>query len=199
MAQRPEARRVLLVSGGVSGTAREILKYGVPAVDYVELDPLILVLGRRYVPANLADGRIRVINTDGRLFVKQTPEKYDVVIIDVPAPATAQLNRFYTVEFLAEVKRVLARDGVVGFALGQYENYVSPELARMLSSACLSAKQSFRNVLAIPGGRVFFLASDGPLYANIAARIEQRHVKTKLVNRHYLDGTASAFRKPFVW
>ena len=29
MAQRPEARRVLLVSGGISGTAREILKYGV--------------------------------------------------------------------------------------------------------------------------------------------------------------------------
>ena len=33
---------------------------------------------------------------------------------------------------------MLARDGVVCFALGQYENYVSPELARMLSSACLS-------------------------------------------------------------
>ena len=174
MAQRPEARRVLLVSGGISGTAREILKYGVPAVDYVELDPLILALGKRFLPANLADGRIRVINTDGRLFVKQTPERYDVVIIGVPAPATAQLNRFYTAEFLAEVKRVLARDGVVCFALGQYENYVSPELARMLSSACLAVKQSFRNVLVIPGGRVFFLASDGPLYADIAARIEQR-------------------------
>ena len=90
----------------------------VQAVDYVELDPLILALGKRYLPANLADGRIRVINTDGRLFVKQTREKYDVAIIDVPAPATAQLNRFYTVEFLEEVKRVLARDGVVCFALG---------------------------------------------------------------------------------
>jgi spermidine synthase len=160
----------------------------------VELDPLIPALGQRYVPASLADGRIRVINTDGRLFVKQTPEHYDVVIIDVPAPATAQLNRFYTVEFLAEVKRVLARDGVVGFALGQYENYVSPELARMLSSACLSAKQSFRNVLTIPGGRVFFLASDGPLYADIAARVEGRHIKTRLVNRHYLDGMLTADR-----
>jgi spermidine synthase len=194
MAQRPEARRVLLVSGGVSGTAREILKYDVPAVDYVELDPLILALGQRYVPANLADGRIRVINTDGRLFVKQTPEHYDVVIIDVPAPATVQLNRFYSVEFLAEVKRVLARDGVVGFALGRYENYVSPELARMLSSASLSAKQSFRNVLAIPGGRVFFLASDGPLSADIAARVEARHIKTRLVNHHYLDGMLTADR-----
>jgi spermidine synthase len=194
MAQRPEARRVLLISGGISGTAREILKYKVGAVDYVELDPLILALGRRYLPANLADGRIRVINTDGRLFVKQSKDSYDVVIIDVPAPATAQLNRFYTAQFLSEVKRVLAKDGVVSFALGQYENYVSPELARMLSSACLAAKQSFRNVLAIPGGRVFFLLSDGPLHSDIAARIEQRQIKTKLVNRHYLDATLTPDR-----
>jgi spermidine synthase len=194
MVQRPEARRVLLVSGGISGTASEILKYDVQGVDYVELDPLALELGKRYLAANLADRRIRVINTDGRLFVKQTSEKYEVAIIDVPAPATAQLNRFYTVEFLAEVKRVLAKDGVVGFSLGRYENYVSPELARMLSSACRSAKQSFRDVLVIPGSRVFFLASDGPLYADIAGRIEQMHIKTKLVNRHYLEGMLTADR-----
>jgi spermidine synthase len=187
MSQRPEARRVLLVSGGISGTAREILKYPSAAVDYVELDPLVLELGRRYLPANLADRRIRVINTDGRLFVKQTREKYDVAIIDVPAPSTAQLNRLYTAEFLAEIKGILARDGVVSFALGQYENYVSPELARMLSSARLSLQRSYHNVLVIPGSRVFFLASDGPLSADIASRIEARHITTRLVNRHYLD------------
>jgi spermidine synthase len=194
MVQRPVAGRVLLVSGGISGTAKEILKYDVRAVDYVELDPLILALGKRYLPASLADGRIRVINTDGRLFVKQTTEKYDVAIIDVPAPATAQLNRFYTAEFLGEVKRVLEADGVVCFALGRYENYVSPELARMLSSACLSLKKSFHNVLAIPGSRVFLLGSDGPLSADIADRIEQRHIKTRLVNRHYLEGMLTADR-----
>jgi len=187
MAQRPEAHRVLLVSGGISGTAREILKYPGATVDYVELDPMVLELGRRFLPENLADSRIRVFNTDGRLLVKAASERYDVAIIDVPAPSTAQLNRFYTVEFLAEVKRVLTPDGVVSFALGQYENYVSPELARMLSSARLSLQRSYRNVLAIPGSRVFFLASDGPLFANIAARIEARHITTRLVNRHYLD------------
>ena len=187
MSQRPEARRVLLVSGGISGTAREILKYPSATVDYVELDPLVLELGRKYLPANLADRRIRVINTDGRQFVKQTREKYDVAIIDVPAPSTAQLNRLYTAEFLAEIKGILAPDGVVSFALGQYENYVSPELARMLSSARLSLQQSFRNVLVIPGSSAFFLASDGPLSSDIAARIEARHITTQLVNRHYLD------------
>lgn len=194
LAQRPDARQVLLVSGGISGTAREVLKYPVRAVDYVELDPLILALGRKYLPQNLADSRIRVVNTDGRLFVRQTAERYDVAIIDVPAPASAQLNRFYTAEYLAEVKGVLTRDGVVCFALGQYENYVSPELTRLLSSARLAAGQSFCNVLAIPGSRVFFLASDGQLFADIASRLEQRHIQTRLVNRHYLSAMLTADR-----
>jgi spermidine synthase len=194
MAQRPLARKVLLVGGGISGTARELLKYNVRRVDYVELDPLILEFGRKYLPESLADDRIKIINTDGRLFVRQTGEKYDVVIVDVPEPSTAQLNRFFTVEFLAEVKRALSSGGVVSFSLGHYENYVSPELARMLASACRSLKPSFLNVLVIPGGKVFFLASDGPLFGDIASRIEQQGVKTKLMNRHYLDAMLTADR-----
>jgi spermidine synthase len=194
MAQRPAARKVLLVSGGISGTAKEILKYGVNRVDYVELDPLVLELGRKYLPENLSDNRINVINTDGRLFLKQTAEKYDVIIVDVPDPSTAQLNRFYTAEFMAEAKRALSPNGVLSFSLGHYENYVSPELARLLASARRSLQPSFQNVLMVPGGRVFFLASDGPLFDDIAARIEQRRVKTKLVNRHYLDAMLTADR-----
>ena len=220
MAQRPDARKVLLVSGGVSGTAKEILKYGVSEVTYVELDPLIIEAGRKYLPDSLADPRIKVVNTDGRLFVKQVgrdsvhdtragrvarrgsyesgrpggpslpgnaDDGYDVVIVDVPAPSTSQINRFYTAEFFDEVKQVLTPAGVVSLSLGRYENYVSPQLARMLASAHATLKQSFRNVLVIPGGRVFFLASDGELFPDIAARIEQRHIPTQLVNRHYLD------------
>ena len=126
MAQRPDARTVLLVGGGISGTARELLKYKVKRVDYVELDPLILEFARKFLPQSLAGDRINVINADGRLFVRQTAEKYDVVIVDVPDPSTAQLNRFFTVEFLAGVKRALSSNGVVSFSLGHYENYVSP-------------------------------------------------------------------------
>jgi spermidine synthase len=194
MAQRPEARQVLLVGGGISGTAKELLKYNVRRVDYVELDPLILEFGRKYLPQSLADSRIKIINTDGRLFVRQTAEKYEVVIVDVPEPSTAQLNRFFTVEFLAQVKRVLSSGGVLSFSLGHYENYVSPDLARMLASAGRSVKQTFPNILVIPGGKVFFLASDGPLYGNIAERIEQQGIKTKLMTRHYLDAMLAADR-----
>ena len=90
----PDARRVLLISGGCSGTAREVLKYPVEAVDYVDLDPLILDVAHRYVPESLADPRIHVINADGRRFVRQTDRRYDVVIVDVPDPSTSQTQPF---------------------------------------------------------------------------------------------------------
>jgi len=64
---------------------------------------------------------------------------------------------------------------------------VSRDLARLLASAERTVRTSFKNTLAIPGGRVFFLASDGPLFLDIASRLEQREIRTRLVNRHYLD------------
>lgn len=187
MIQRPEARRVLLVGGGISGTAREILKYGVAEVTYVELDPLIIEAGRRFLPDALTDKRIRVVQSDGRLFIRQTAEQFDVTIVDAPDPSTSQINRFYTAEFFAEAKRALAPGGVLSFGLGSYQNYVSPELARLLASAHATLRRSFAHVLMIPGGRVFFLASDGALHANIAARIGQRGVPTRWVKAAYLD------------
>jgi spermidine synthase len=194
MSQRPGARRVLLVSGGVAGVSKEILKYNVAGVDCVELDPLVIETGHRFLPDHFADPRIHVIATDARQFVRQTTNRYDVVILALPDPSTAQLNRFFTVEFFSGVKRVLADGGVLSFALGRYENYVSPELAQLLASADRSLQPSFANILALPGGRVFFLASDGPLHGDIAARVEAQGVPTKLVNRHYLDAMLTADR-----
>jgi spermidine synthase len=160
----------------------------------VELDPLVIETGRRFLPEHFADPRIRVIATDARQFVRQTTNRYDVVILALPDPSTAQLNRFFTVEFFSGVKRVLADGGVLSFALGRYENYVSPELAQLLASAHRSLQPSFANILVLPGGRVFFLASDGPLHGDIAARIAAQGVPTKLVNRHYLDAMLTADR-----
>jgi len=195
MAQQPGARCVLLISGGVSGTAREILKYPhVARVDYVELDPQILEVGRRFLPDRLADPRIHVINTDGRLFVRQTGRRYDVVIVDVPDPSTSQINRFYTREFLTEVRRILRPGGVISFALGRYENYLSPELADLIGTAHRTVKQAFENVVILPAGHIFFLASDSPLTLEIAARIEEAGIATQLVNRHYLTAVLTPDR-----
>lgn len=194
MAQRPNARRVLLISGGVSGTAREILKYPVEAVDYVELDPLILEVAERFRLKSLDDRRIHVVHGDGRQFVRQTHDRYDVVIVDVPDPSTSQLNRFYTREFFAEVRRILTPNGVLSCSLGTYENYLSQELAQMIGVAQRTLREVFANVLLLPGRNVFLLASDGPLTSDVATRLAEAGVKPRLVARDYLKGTLTADR-----
>jgi spermidine synthase len=187
MAQRPDAKKVLLISGGASGTAREILKYPAAKVDYVELDPLVLDVARRFAPEQLDDPRIRVINADGRQYIKQTKSSYDVVIVDMPDPSTSQINRLYTREFFDQAHRVLARDGVLSFSLGGYEGYISKDLARLIAVANRTLAESFKNVLILPGSRNFFLASDGQLTPAIADCIEQAGIRTFLVNRSYVN------------
>lgn len=194
LAQRPAAQEVLLIAGGVSGTTQEVLKYGGAQVTYVEQDPLILSAGRRFLPQHLNHPRLRVVNADGRTFVRQAGQNYDVIIVDVPDPATSQLNRFYTREFFQDVKRRLAPGGVLAIALGHYENRISPELGRMLASAGGTLRNGFANMLAIPGARVFLLASDSELHDDIARRVEQAGVQTKLMNRDYLDATLTPDR-----
>jgi len=194
LAQRPDAGRVLLISGGASGSAREILKYPRAEVDYVELDPLILEISRKYLPGALDDPRIRTFNSDGRTFVRRTAERYDAVIVNVPDPSTSQLNRFYTIEFFSQVKRILTPGGVICISAGQYRNYLSPELSRLIGTAHRTLESVFDNSLIVPAGRTFLLASDGELSMDIAARIESAGVKTRYVNSDNLIGVLTGER-----
>lgn len=194
MAQRPGARRVLLISGGVAGSAREILKYPNATVDYVELDPLILKISRRYLPASLDDPRIRTFNTDGRMLVRQAVAAYDVIIVNVPDPSTSQMNRFYTAEFFTEAKRAMVPRGVLCISLGQYRNYLSKELARLIGTAHRTLETVFKKSLIIPAGQTFLLASDGELTMSIAERIETAGVTNQYVSGDYLSGVLTADR-----
>ena len=195
MCQRPQARRVLLIGGGIAGDAREILRYPALAeVRYVEIDPAIIAAGRILVPANLDDPRISLTPGDGRRFVQRSRGLFDVVIVDLPDPSTSQLNRYYTAEFFGEARRALKPGGVLAFGLGRYENFVGPELARLLASARRTLGGVFLHVAMIPGGRVFFLASDGPLAPDIAGRMESVGILPRLVNRHYIEAVLAPDR-----
>jgi spermidine synthase len=75
---------------------------------------------------------------------------------------------------------------VLAFGLGRYENYVGPELANLLACTHRTLGEIFPHVMMIPGGRVYYLASENPLDPDIASRLEERGLTGRLVNRHYL-------------
>lgn len=193
--EHPNPQNVLLIGGGVGALAEEILKEPVKRLDYVELDPMIITIAQNYLPDNyykaLKDKRVSIINTDGRFFVKTAKEKYDCVILRLGDPYTAQINRYYTVEFFREIKRILKEGGIISFGLTSSESYISPVLAEFLSSIYQTLKAVFSDVLVMPGETALFLASDkqGALtydYKLLEERTGKRALDTQYVREYYL-------------
>ncbi len=163
MLQRPEAFRVLLIGGGAAQTLEETLKYSNARVDCVELDPDIIRMTRRYVRAGnsdvLSSERVRIIMEDGRSFLRKSDDHYDAILLNLPEPATAQSNRFYTKEFFDLAKRRLRPGGVFSFIVGSSENAIGPELRELLASLFATLSAVFPETQVIPGDRNIFLGS----------------------------------------
>jgi spermidine synthase len=185
--EHPWPRSLLLIGGGVNGSLAEALKHAsLERVDYVELDPAILDL----FPIQ-RDPRVHVHVTDGRLFLKTTASTFDVIIVNLPDPQTAQLNRFYTLEFFREAARKLSGSGVLALRLSASEDYISPELAAFLRSIYKTLRAVFPEVTAIPGETVHFFGARraGVLAAGseeLLARLRARHLTTSYVREYYI-------------
>jgi len=196
MLQHPSPERVLLIGGGVGGVLAEILKHPIREVTYVELDPLIIELAKKYSPEDAAvldDPRVRVIYIDGRLFVKKAEGFFDVIIVNLPFPSTLQLNRFYTVEFFKEVREILVEDGVFSIGLPSSLTHISEEMRNRNKCVYAAIKEAFPSYLAVPGDFNIFMASPnskaGVLTYNVDIlyqRLLNRGLKTRLFTREYI-------------
>jgi spermidine synthase len=203
--EHPEPRRLLLVGGGINGSLQQALQHpSLEQVDYVELDPAVLDIaerhfGRQWALAR-ADPRVRIHPLDGRLFLKTSHETFDVVIINLPEPLTAQLNRFYTEEFCREAARRLAPGGILSFQLPSSENYISPERASFFRCLNATLRRVFPQVVALPGETVHFLAARQAGVLTMApevlvARLRARHLQTSYVREYYLPFRLSLDRQ----
>ena len=194
--QHPSPKSLLLIGGGVNGSLTQALQHtSLGRIDYVELDPAVLDLSREYFSAEWArfstDPRVHIHSTDGRLFLKTTDAKFDVIIVNLPDPQTAQLNRFYTLEFFQEVAERLTSTGVFSFQVKAAEDYISPDLAEFLRCVNKTLREVFPEVSAIPGDTVHFFAArrPGTLATDaqeLIARLRARHIQTSYVREYYL-------------
>ncbi len=193
--QHPAPRRVLLIGGGVNGSAAEALKHAtIERLDYVELDPAVVELAREHFSSAWQpvenDQRLHVIHTDGRLHLRRVGERYDVIVVNLPDPQTAQINRFYTLEFFREAARKLNPKGVLALRFTGSENYISPELGEFLRCIRRTLRAVFPNVKAMPGATIHFFASQGAELTidpdELAARLRERNLETMYVREYYL-------------
>ncbi|MBI5555003.1 MAG: hypothetical protein HY920_04010 [Elusimicrobia bacterium] len=186
MLETPQPRRILILGGGFNGLLKEVLKYPVAEVYYVELDEVLIKLARSHITAedgqDLYDFRVTLFNTDGRLLLKNyTGEKFDVVIVNTGSLLTTEANRFYTREFFQIIQQQLTWSGVMILSIESNENYLSPELRNYNGCMYWTVKNVFTKVLTIPGNTLYLLASPSDSYLTgmpqaLLERLQKRNI-----------------------
>ncbi len=79
----------LILGAGTGSDVAIALAYGVDSVTAVEIDPTIQALGAQYHPQHpYSDPRVKVVINDGRSFLQNTSEKYDLIIFALPDSLT---------------------------------------------------------------------------------------------------------------
>jgi len=82
---------VLILGAGTGTDVSAALRHGAKHVDAVEIDPVILQLGRQRHPDQpYSDPRVRTINDDARHYLATTDKKYDLIVFALIDSLTVQ-------------------------------------------------------------------------------------------------------------
>jgi spermidine synthase len=195
MLAHPNPRKILLLGTGFGGVLREILKYDPERVDYVEIDKEMVRCARENLPETygryLQDKRVRVFFEDGRSFLKDGAGQYDVILVNVPNPSTALLNRCYTEEFFASLRRHLSADGLVATRLDFSPNMLTAPLSNLGASVYRTLQKTFPSVLLLPEDTLFLIASPRPGWQvtpeTLIRRLSERKIETFFVVGPYIQ------------
>jgi len=188
-----KTKNILLLGNGFNGAIKEILKHNPDKIYYLELDPKLIETTKNYLSDDLSiylnDRRLEVINTDARYFFKNTSENFDVIIINLPNPSTALINRFYSEEFFKEAKNHLSENGILSTYLKLSANYFGPEVENLDASLYGALNSNFDSVLILPEDQHLFIASQKKLDYSpelLIQRFKERKIKTNFVNEEYI-------------
>jgi spermidine synthase len=140
----------------------------------------------------LTHPQVRLHPVEGRLFLRQRDLRWDVIMLNLPAPLTLMLNRYYTNEFFALARSRLSDGGVLAFVLPGSDTLLSPELAVLNGSVHAALRTVFRHVRVLAGDPNLFLAWDGDTPAPgldahlLSHRLQEREIRTGIVNEAYI-------------
>lgn len=188
----PNPRRVLVIGGGDGGTLREVIRH--PTVEkctMVEIDEIVVNACKEFIPvtsSKLNDPKAELLIEDGVKFVKETKEKFDVVIIDSTDPIGPAAPLFGP-EFYQNVNNILNDDGIVVSQAESpyYETEAQTALIKVISQIFPKVNVYNFSNLTYPGGLWSFSFGSKkycPVRDFDAVRVDQANLEMRYYNKH---------------
>ena len=186
------AKRVLIIGGGDGGMAREVLRHtSVGHVTMVEIDAGVVAFSKKYLPSLSAgafdDPRLNLVIADGAEFVRESADRFDVIIVDSTDPVGPG-EVLFTDTFYGRAKSCLAEGGIL-----VTQNGVPFLQGEELTNTMRAFKALFRDatcyMATIPtyagGPMAFGWGTDGTARQTSPEVLEQRFEAAGISTRYY--------------
>jgi len=157
--------QVLVVGAGTGNDVAAALRAGAGHVTAVEIDPVILDLGKKLHPEQpYADpSRVTLVNQDARAFFRQDHEHYDLIVFGLldshtlfSTASSVRLDNFvYTEQSLVDVRSHLKPDGLLALSFGvpAQNEWIGYRLSQTLARVFGHAPQTY----TMPADDILFL------------------------------------------
>jgi len=166
LVEQPE--EVLVVGAGTGNDVAAALRHAAGHVDAVEIDPVILDLGRRYHPERpYASPRVTLHVNDARAFFRNSARRYDLIVFGyldshtlLSGFSALRLDNYvYTLESLQEARQLLREGGTFVLSFAGHTSFVSERLAAMLTE--VFGREPVAYYTRYDGGGVVFVQGKG--------------------------------------
>ncbi len=181
---KPQPDKLLIIGGGGGNDAAAAVRAKAKSVEVVEIDPVIIQLGRKYHPElPYSSPTVAVTVDDGRGYMERVKarKKYDLIIMGLADSHTVssgltnvQLDNYlYTEESLRLVKSLLKPDGVLFLTFEVTRPWIGTRIQQTMTEAFGFAPKVFevRSEGAYGwGGIAFVTGKDRNTINNILAK-----------------------------
>jgi spermidine synthase len=113
-------KNVLVLGGGDGLALREVFRYdSVEKVTLVDIDPAMTELGRSLPMLSALnqsafdDPRLTLVHEDAFIWLQNTDQSFDMVIIDFPDPSSFAVSKLYTTTFYRRLAKRLSEGAIV--------------------------------------------------------------------------------------
>jgi spermidine synthase len=189
MIAHPGPETVFIAGGGEGATLREVLAHRtVKRVVMVDLDKKVVDICREHLPSlsngAFEDSRAELLHVDAMKYLDETPETFDVVIIDLTEPLEeGPAYLLYTQEFYQGLRERLTEGGVLGVQSGSTSTVIAhgfSAVAKTLGAAFPTVLPYQAEVPSFGGTWGFCVASTDAALAELPPEEVDRRLRERI-------------------
>lgn len=194
-----ELGRVLVIGAASVGQLGELAKYDIGRIDCVELNPLLVSWCQSKLSRRQKE-QIHFIVDDPRSYLRSAEKSYDCILMNIAAPASVALNRYFSQDFFALIKKNLTQKGVFAFFVPSQRDILSPRYVQFNSCVINTVDSVFKQRFVVPSDSMIILASEMASFseAGLLSRFESRKPPTEYFTFYHLADLLDAGRRGYV-